>query len=218
MRKLILLIAAPILLSATQAKAQNFKEMLEKNFLAFDTTQNQQQKLEFSNKLALISKKWPDEWTGHYYNAYSRVNLSYFEPDEAKKDAYLDEAEREYEEMMGLLKKENDETHVLAAMIANARVAVKPQQRWQKYGKIFDENLSKAKELNPDNPRIYYLIGVNKYHTPKMFGGGKKAALPYLEKAEALFAKEEGGDITEPHWGKRANQYFLNLAKGGEED
>ena len=69
------------------------------------------------------------------------------------------------------------------------------------------------KEINPDNPRMYYLQGTSKFFTPKAFGGGKKAALPYFEKAETLFAKEPGGDITKPYWGKQANTYFLAQCK-----
>ena len=182
MKKTIVLFAAALLFYTNQAQAQNFKDLLVKTYLAFDTTQDQQQKVEYSNKFDLLAKKFPDEWAAHYYNAFSKAVLSYNEKDEATRDAWLDEAEKERDEAVALLKKENDETYVLAAMIANARLAVKPQARWQKFGKIFDEDLAKAKELNPDNPRIYYLQGVSKRFTPKMFGGGKKAASPYFEK------------------------------------
>jgi hypothetical protein len=218
MKKLILFITASFLFNIPVCFSQDFKAMLTKNFIAFESTQDLSQKLEYSNKLGLISKKWPDEWITHYYNAYSKAFLSYQETDEAKRDAYLDEAERERDEAITILRKENDETYVLAAMIANARIAVKPQSRWQKYGKVFEENLGKAKELNSNNPRIYHLQGISKFHTPKMFGGGKKAALPYFEKAEALFSKESNDDITRPFWGKGANDYFLKLAKGEEKE
>ena len=151
-------------------------------------------------------------------NALSKTILSYNEKEDAKRDAYLDEAEREHEEAVTLLKKANDETYVLAAMIANARLAVKPQARWQKYGKIFEENLAKAKEINPSNPRIYYLQGTSKRFTPKMFGGGRKASLPYFEKAESLFANETTEDITVIHWGKRMNSEFLKDARGEDNE
>jgi hypothetical protein len=211
MRKTIL--SAAIAVMAVSAQAQDYKPMLEKTFTAFDTTWNQDAKAEQSNKLGLIAKKWPNEWVTHYYASYAKVQLTYMEKDAAKKDAYLDEAEKEKEEAVSLLKKENDETYVLAAMIANARMAVDPMQRWQKYGQVFRENLESAKEANPDNPRMYYLQGTSKYFTPKAFGGGKKAAMPYFEKAEGLFAKETTHDIAKPHWGKDKNTYFLAQCK-----
>jgi hypothetical protein len=60
---------------------------------------------------------------------------------------------------------------------------------------------------------MYYLQGTSKYFTPKAYGGGKKIAQPYFEKAEALFAKEAGGDIAKPYWGKMQNSYFLEQCK-----
>jgi hypothetical protein len=166
-----------------------------------------------SNKLGLISKKWSSDWAPHYYNAYAKAQLSYMEQDEKKRDAYVDEAEKELGEAVGILGKDNDETYVLAAMIANARMAVDGKSRWQKYGKIFNENLDKAKELNPDNPRIYFLLGTSKYFTPKMFGGGRKAALPYFEKANTLYAKESSDNIDKPFWGRYATEHFLAESK-----
>jgi hypothetical protein len=213
MKKIILMGA--LALAVTGVQAQDFKAPLTKTFLAFDTTQDQTVKMEQANKLSLIAKKWGDEWVTHYYVAYSKVFLSYFEKDNTKKDAYLDEADKEREDALAILKKENDETYVLAAMIANARMAVDPMNRWQKYGKLFSDNLSSAKELNP---RMYYLQGTIKFFTPKNFGGGKKAAMPYFEKAEGLFAKEQGGDIAKPYWGKEHNQYFLAQCKQDDKE
>ncbi len=211
MKKIILMGA--LALSAAGTYAQDFKTVLEKTFTAFDTTWDQAVKVEQANKLSLIAKKWDNEWVAHYYAAYSKIVLTYQEKDGVKKDALLDEADKEREDAVTILKKENDETYVLAAMIANSRMGVDPMQRWQKYGPIYKENMSSAKELNPDNPRMYYIEGTSKFFTPKAYGGGKKAALPYFEKADALFTKETTTDITVPHWGKRSNDYFIGLCK-----
>jgi hypothetical protein len=213
MTRYILLIALAAFGFANCKGQATYQDALKATFTAFDTTQNYQKRVEASNKFSMIAKKWGSEWSTHYYVAYSKGVLSYMEQDEAKRDAYLDEADRELDEAISLLGKENDETYVLKGMLANARMAVKPQARWQKYGKLFDENLDKAKELNADNPRIYYLKGTSKFFTPKMFGGGKKPATPYFEKAEGLFAKESDADITKPYWGKTANAYFMSEIK-----
>lgn len=210
--------ATATLLLSMQLQAQDYKQTLQSTFLAFDTTMDLATKTQQSNKLSLISKKFGDQWTAHYYNAYSKAQLSYMEKEEAKRDAYLDEGDRELSEAISLLGKDNDETYVLAAMLANARMAVKPQARWQKYGKLFEENLGKAKAENPENPRIYYLYGTNKFFTPKMWGGGKKAALPYFEKAKNFFDKEYSVDITDISWGKAANSYFLEQSQGEDKE
>jgi hypothetical protein len=212
-----IILTALIAFGFLRCQAQDFKEPLKKSFTAFDTTQNVQKKIEQSNKMNMIAKKWNDQWVTHYYNAYSKGVLSYMEADAAKRDAYLDEADKELSEAVGLLGKDNDETFVLAAMLANARMAVNPQERWQKYGKIYEENLTKAKELNAQNPRIYYLLGTNKFFTPKQWGGGKKPALEYFEKAEKLYAAETDADITKPYWGKEANNHFIEECKKDKE-
>lgn len=214
--KKVLLITAAIVGTITAKAQQDFKPVLTSTFTAFDSTwSDQQAKADLGNKLVLIAKKWPNEWATNYYAAYSRVQLSYNDKlNAAKRDAYLDEADTYRDEALKLLGgKETDETYVLAAQIANARMSVDGRARWQKYGKIFDENLENAKKLNADNPRIYLLRGISKYFTPKMFGGGAKAAMPYFEKAEGLFAKESKEDITKPYWGTGTNNYFMGMVK-----
>lgn len=220
MRTLILAVATVAFLFVNAAHAQDFKATLEKTFIAFDSTKDPQKQVDMSNKLSLIAKKWSNEAMAHYYASLSKVILSYADKLEAaKRDAYLDEADKEYDDMMSIMgNKPNDETYVLAAFIANARLGVDGASRWQKYGKIFAENMDKAKELNANNPRIYYLQGTSKRFTPKMFGGGKKAALPYFEKANELYAKETGNDILKPSWGKKEAAYFLNECKTEDKD
>lgn len=211
MKKIAL--SALMAITVLGAGAQDFKAPLEKTFLAFDTTQDMSVKVEQSNKLSLIAKKWSNDWITHYYASFSKTVLSYMEKDATKRDAYLDEADKEREDAMSILGKENDETYVLAAMIANARMAVDPMNRWQKYGQLFGQDLESAKDINPANPRMYYLQGIAKYYTPKAYGGGKKSAQPYFEKAEDLYGKEAGGDITKPYWGKDKNAYLLAQCK-----
>jgi len=208
-----IILATAITMGVLSAQAQDLKPVLMKTFMAFDTTKDPAVKTEQSNKLALITKKWDGEWITHYYLSYSKTILAYMEKDATKKDAYLDEADKERTDAVSILKKDNDETLVLGAMIANARMSVDPMNRWQKYGTIFKDDLEAAKEINPSNPRMYYLNGVSKMFTPKAYGGGKKIALPYFEKADGFFAKETGDDITKPFWGKDHNTQFLAQCK-----
>ena len=213
-----MILTGAMALSIMSVQAQDYKTPLQSTFTAFDTTQDKTMKMQQSNKLSLIAKKWDKEWITHYYAAQSKAVLSYDEKDADKRDAYLDEADREKEEAVRLLGKETDETYVLGALIANARLAVEPKNRWQKYGQIFSSDLESARDLNAGNPRIYYLQGSSKYFTPKMFGGGKKAAKPYFEKAAVLYAKETNDDIAKPYWGKRTNTYFLAQCNGEDKE
>ena len=197
--------------------AQEFKTVLTETVNAFFSEKEKGQKVSQSNRIGLIAKKYNTEWSTAYYASLSKIMLNYEEPDAKKKDAYLDEAE-DFLNTATTLADKNDriiqsEIFALNAMLANARIGVDPQKRWQKYGKIFESNLEKAKEQNVDNPRIYFLKATSVFFTPKMFGGGAKKAMEYFEKADGLFAKEAKDDITKPYWGKEANDEFMKLAK-----
>ena len=206
-------------LTVFTASAQgDFKAPLKNTWDAFDTTFAPEAQASLANKLVLISKKWSNEWSTHFYVALSKTYMSYNEKDEAKHDAILDEADKELEDAVTMLGKPTDETWVVAAMIANSRLAANPMQRWQKYGKIFNDDLQNAKEINPNNPRMYYMKAVSTYFTPKNFGGGKKNALPYFEKAEGFYAAEDNKDITKPYWGKGRNEYFLGECKKDDKE
>lgn len=200
--------------------AQDFKQTLGTTVKAFFEAKDQAEKTSQSNRLGLIAKKYNTEWSAAYYAALAKIMLNYDEPEATKKDAYLDEAE-DFLATASSQADKNDkvqqsEIYAITAMLANARLGVDPQKRWQKYGKIFESNLEKAKENNADNPRIYFLKATSTFFTPKMFGGGAKKALPYFEKADALFAKEAKDDITKPFWGKEANDEFMKQAKTEE--
>ena len=160
-------------------------------------------------KLDLIASKWPNEWAANYYAAYAKARLSYAEPNPKKKDLILDQGDKYLEKVL-TLKGDSSEKHVLAAMLANARLAVDGNNRWQKFGEIFEAHLNKAKALNENNPRIYHLKGTTVFYTPKMFGGGPKNAKEYFLKAKDLFDKESKATPLVPYWGASANAYLLS--------
>jgi hypothetical protein len=193
---------------------QDFKSVLQQTFNDFDSATDQKQKAILSNRLSMIAAKWGNEWLAHYYLAYSKIILAQDQNlDGDKRDAYLDEADKELSAAVTILGKDNDETHVLAAFIANWRIDISPMMRYMKYGSIFSDHMKEAKAINPNNPRIYYLEGMAWYGMPSFAGGGKDVALPYLTKAAGLYEKETDTDITKPYWGKKKNAYYLKLCK-----
>jgi len=200
------------LFSVTFAGAQDTKEMekiLNTTFTQFDSTLNLQVMVPLSAQLDLIAEKYDREWVAQYYAAYAKVMISYIEPDMAKKDLILDQGD-EFLAAIVDLGVDNDHRYIITAMLANARMAVDGENRWKKYGPIFEDNLAKAKEKNADNPQIYYNKGVALFYTPKMFGGGPKKALPYLEKAKGLYPKVDKNNILIPHWGEDKTNYYIS--------
>lgn len=197
-----------MLLIVPFAQAQHFEEVLQQSVTTFDSAKAENDRVTASNRLELIANKYPGKWAAAYYAAYSKAMIGVMEADNTNKDQYFDQADK-YLEKAKTLATDNDENYVLAAMLASNRIGVDPQNRWQQYGQLFAENIQKAKAIRQDNPRLFYVQGLNSFFTPEQFGGGKKAALPYFEKSKTLYETETDSNILKPSWGKPGNTYFL---------
>jgi hypothetical protein len=192
-------------------QAQTLEEKLTALFLEFDTTQVFSAKMAASSKLELLANMESENYAVNYYAAYAKAMISYREKeiDKDTRDMFLDVADSFLEKVKQLQPK-NEETYILAALLANARLVVDGGSRWKKQGDIFNANMDAAIAINPTNPRIYHLKGVALYFTPKMFGGGAKNALEYLEKAKTMFVNQVNGNILLPYWGEKRNLYFIS--------
>ena len=207
MKKLVLFLLLSFPIFAFQA--QTLEEKLSALFLEFDTTQVFSAKMAASSKLELLANMESENFAVNYYAAYAKAMISYMEKDKDRKDMFLDVADSFLEKVKQLQPK-NEETFILGALLANARLVVDGGSRWKQQGDIFNANIDAAIAINPANPRIYHLKGVATYFTPKMFGGGAKNALVYLDKAKTLFVNQVNGNITIPYWGEKRNLYFIS--------
>jgi len=197
-----------IALSITVVNAQTLEESLVPAFQQIDTSKTMGGMMSAAAKLDLITNKFPNEYASNYYSAYAKAMISYVEKDAKRRDLFLDMADKFFLKAQQI-KPNDQETYILAALLANARLSVDGGSRWKKFGEIFDKNLNAAKEINPNNPRIYHLKGVALFFTPKMFGGGVKNASEQLEKASLLFSSQDSSSILIPHWGEKRNAEFM---------
>lgn len=77
------------------------------------------------------------------------------------------------------------------------------------YGKKSTEYFEKAKALNPENPRVYYLEGIGLFFRPRSFGGGKEKALSNFQTAITFYRKESDNPLS---WGYLDCMAFLGFA------
>lgn len=197
-------------LSIFLSNAQTLEESLTTAMQQLDTSRTMGSMMAASANFDMIVNKWPNEYASNYYAAFSKAMTSYLvEKDMKRRDMIIDMADK-YLEKVNAIDSKNQETYVLAALIANARLSVDGPNRWKKYGEIFETNLNAAKAINPNNPRIYHLKGVSVFFTPKMFGGGCKNAMEFLSKAKPLFEAETVTGVLVPHWGKNRNEYYIS--------
>jgi len=147
-------------------------------------------------------------WLPYYYGAYSLIILSFNESDGGEKDLILDRAQEMLDRALELEPGES-ELHALQAFLYPSRILVDPMSRGMSYfEKIFAE-LEHAKALNPDNPRPWFLEGVNKLNLPPAMGGGAEVARPILEEADAKFKSFKNEDPLWPNWGAEATKTEL---------
>lgn len=204
-----IMIAAIIALSGFAAQAQNPKYIaaMEKNIAALDTTREPQALQGLANNFERIAGAEKKEWLPDYYAAFCYATMTYQSKGNAidnlldKADVLINKADS--------LSPNNSEIYVVKAQIKSARISVNPMTRGQKFGAESADLREKAKQLDPTNPRPYYLEGTANFYTPAMFGGGKDKAKPVFEKAQKMFETFKPASSIAPHWGTHETAYFL---------
>jgi len=202
----------------TSGKSQSVDASLTEAYSAFESAKTYTQYVSASNNFKLIAKQNPQYWLANYYAAWSIAIISFQEPNKDNKDIMLNEADvffKKIEPMDSM----NDEVAVLGGLLAQARLSVAPASRHSEYGAIANTYFDKAKKINPDNPRVYFLQGNILFYTPKLMGGGAEKALPIYQKAQELFSENASDmmrDIDNPFWGKEVNEYMIKECREGK--
>jgi hypothetical protein len=163
----------------------------------------------FANQFERIASAETKEWLPNYWGAYCYMMKSYAEQNSAKKDILLEKAEALIANADKLMPK-NDEIEVMKANIANARMSVDPQSRWQQYGQISATALQNASKINAENPRAKLLEAQGVFYTPEAFGGGKKKAEPIFKEAVEKFSKFKPTSTIMPNWGEMTAKWMLS--------
>lgn len=168
--------------------------------------------IEVANQFERIAKIEKAEWLPLYYASFSYIMISFQEPENAKKDAYLDQAQKDINEALVLNPKES-ELYMLQGFLYPSRINIDPMSRGMVYMEMMNKSLDKALELNPDNPRVYYLRATMTFHAPEAYGGGAAKALPWYRMADEKFKIFKPETVISPNWGKEQNDIELKKAE-----
>ena len=190
-----------------QAQSDKYVDAMKKNLVMFDSAKTPQDFQTVANTFERIGDAEKTQWLPYYYaglaltiNAWTDTKIDK-DANSGRVNALCDKAEAV---------EKNAEIYTIRNMAATQQMMVDPQTRWQTYGQEASGYLAKAKQLDPNNPRIYYLEGQSIFNTPPAFGGGKVNAKPIFEKSVALYKKEQPKPLY-PHWGQ--DQAEMMLAK-----
>jgi tetratricopeptide (TPR) repeat protein len=192
---------------AGYAQSDKYVAAMKKNFELLDSAKTTQDYQTAANTFERIGDAEKTQWLPYYYAGLSLV-LSGWSDTRLDKDANAARVNALCDKAEAFEK--NAEIYMLRNMAATQQMMVDPQTRWQTYGQQASGYLQKAMEIDPNNPRIYYLKGQSVFNTPVAFGGGKDNAKPLFEKSVDLFKKEQPKPLY-PRWGK--DQAEMMLAK-----
>ncbi len=189
------------------AQSDKYSAAMEKTFHLFDTAKTTADLLSVANTFERIAEAEKTQWLPYYYAGLALSTAGWNDPS-MDKDANSTRINTLCDKAEALDK--NSEIYVLRNMSATQQMMVDPKIRWQTYGMQAGKDLEIATQLNPDNPRIYYLKGESLINTPVAFGGGKDKAKPMFEKAIELYKTEKPKPMW-PNWGR--NRAEEELAK-----
>lgn len=191
------------------AQSEKYTNAMKKNIAELETAMQKGSMPDLANNFERIADAEKTQWLPYYYASYCTVMNAYMEQDKSKTDGIADKAEQLIKKAEELNGGENSETCVIKSMIASAHMMVDPQARWMQYGQTSALNITKAKSLDPTNPRPVYLEGQSKFYTPEQFGGGKAPAKELFTKALEMFDKFKPASDLHPTWGRSSTNYFL---------
>lgn len=219
MKKLLFILA--IVLTANFSFAQTsdkFVKAMESKIALLESTEGTDAWKDLGNSFERIGDAEKTQWLPYYYAAFCHVVAAYsfwtgqpsnladkIDPEADKADELLNKAIS--------LSKESSETWVIKKMIASVRMLGDVMSRYMTYGPQATEALNKAKEMDPNNPRVYLLEGEDKFQTPEQYGGSKTEAKVLFDKSKSLYESFKPESSIHPNWGLSRLNYYLSQYK-----
>ena len=211
MKKGLIILVASLMTATVFAQSEKYTKAMEALVPAVDTTHSMEGLADLANSFERIANAEKTQWLPFYYAALCNINMAnmYYQMQQADKiDPLMDKAEpmlKKAEE----LEKNNTEIFCLKKMFNTGRMMVDPMNRFMTYGPVAAEALETAKKLNPENPRVYLLEGIDKFYTPEEYGGSKTEGKKLFEEAQKKFETFKPASSIHPAWGMGQVKYFL---------
>ena len=153
-----------------------------------------------ANSFARISNVTPEDWLSPYYESQCYVLISFREKETAKKDEYLDKAQKILNPLLNS-QATNSEVFALQSLLYTARLTVDPMTRGQEYMALSSGAYQRSLALNPTNPRALYLQLSNEVGMAQFFG---EDVSRYCDRIHELYSHWDEFNVGErfyPNWG-----------------
>lgn len=206
MKKLLILLVAACSLQFASAQSEVYLQKMKETLKWMDSAKSVQDLQEVSAQFERIGDMEKTQWLPYYYAALAQVNIGWMDQ-KADKDKLAAKTKDIIAKAEAI--ERNSELYILLNMVATQQMLVDPQSRFMSYGMEAGKALETAKQLDPNNPRIYYLEGMSLFGTPEAYGGGKDKAKPLFEKSVELFRSFQPKSELHPKWGQKVAEGML---------
>lgn len=212
MKKYILTAALSCVSLITFAQAGYEKIMTEK-IAKIETCKSAEDFQNLANDFQRIGDKEKGKWLPNYYTAFSYIQKGRVLMRDGKMeslDEVADQAQK-YIDAAESAEKNNSEIHLLQKMVFSLKMMVNPQQRYITYGTQAANELKKAEDFDPANPRVALIKAEDVYFTPEQYGGSKAKGLELFKVSLEKFNAYKPKTTLDPNWGKSEAEYFLSM-------
>lgn len=184
---------------AAHAQSDKYASAMQANIALFDSAKTTADYDNITNAFVRVGDAEKTQWLPYYYAALAQTRIGWTDK-KADPDALAEKIKPLVAKGEAIEK--NAELCTITNMIATQQMIVDPQTRWQTYGAAASAALQTGMQLDPSNPRLYYLQAMSIYNTPEQFGGGKDKAKPIFQKAVDLFKTFKVKPLY-PNWGQK---------------
>ena len=202
MKKIILSLAAALISLASMAQKPQFFRSMGETLSQYSTCKSVADFQALGNKFQMIANVEKNEWLPLYYYAHCYILMSFIDQtDAAKRDSYLDVAEKSVEKLIELAPSES-EIYALQSFYYTGRLVVNPSERGQKFSGLSNRAIGKALSLDATNPRAQLLKIQDDMGSARFFGKDPGA---FCSQAADLLAKWDNfkpKSPIHPAWGK----------------
>ncbi|HET9057689.1 MAG TPA: hypothetical protein VFN30_12665 [Chitinophagaceae bacterium] len=209
MKQLFITVIAILLGTIAQAQSKKYVAAMQEQLALMDSAKTTQDFQNVANNFERIGDAEKTQWLPYYYAGLALTSAGW-------RDKALDK-DANSEKIMALCDKaeaieKNAEIYTIRNMALVQQMQVDPQNRWMTYGQQAGKTIQEGLQLDPNNPRLYYLQGMSVLGTPTAFGGGKEKAKPIFEKALELYKIEKIKPLY-PHWGQKQTEKMIEQCK-----
>lgn len=209
MKKSIFLLTLMLVTLSGFSQPRKYKKSMEKAMASLTEASSPEKLLACAASFGEIAANYPDMWFPPYYEAYCLISASFNSGEYMAKMDNLNRAKVVLDKVKRL-KADESEIEALDAYHALGMMAADPQSNGPIYLEDFTICIGKAKQMNPDNPRPYYMDGLLKANLPDYMGGGPLAAKQEHETAAQKYRDFQNDDPFWPRWGEAQNQEQLD--------